>query len=245
MEIIKHSLVIIPTYNEALNVHTMIERLFSLYPEISILIIDDNSPDNTHLIVENLCSLYPNLHLIKRSGKLGLGTAYLTGFTWALARNFQYVAQMDCDFSHAPDDLISLLKALDSHNADMVIGSRYCNNEIRTKNWPLHRLLLSFFASSFLRLFTGMKVKDISGGFKAFKRSTLEKLNLENIISRGYVFQFEINYKVHSLELITVEVPIVFYQRVLGISKMNAGIFFEAFKVFTYLRIKKMMGKLN
>ncbi|MEA9355214.1 polyprenol monophosphomannose synthase [Bacteriovorax sp. PP10] len=237
------SVVIIPTYNEALNVHSMIERLFHLYPDISILIIDDNSPDHTAKVVEGLQDKNPNLFLLKREGKLGLGTAYLAGFNWALMRDFEYIAQMDCDFSHDPSDIKNLLNAL--IKSDLAIGSRYSENKIRTKDWPVHRLALSYIASFMFRTFTGMKIKDMSGGFKAFRRTTLEKINMENVVSKGYVFQFEMNYKVHSLGLKVVEVPIIFYQRMLGVSKMNSGIMVEAVKVFIYLRFKKMMGTLN
>lgn len=240
---INHSLVIIPTYNEALNVHSMIERLFHLYPEISVLIIDDNSPDKTAHVVEDQQLNYARLHLIKRSGKLGLGTAYLEGFQWALTKNYKYIAQMDCDFSHDPSDVIRLINEL--ANSDLAIGSRYSENERRTKDWPLRRLILSYSASTMFRWFTGMKIKDISGGFKAFKRETLERINLKNIVSKGYVFQFEMNYKVHSLKMKITEVPIIFYQRTLGVSKMNSGIMLEAIKIFIYLRLKKFMGTLN
>lgn len=237
------SVVIIPTYNEALNVHSMIERLFHLYPDISILIIDDNSPDHTAKVVEGLQDKNPNLFLLKREGKLGLGTAYLAGFNWALMRDFEYIAQMDCDFSHDPSDIKNLLNAL--IKSDLAIGSRYSENKIRTKDWPVHRLALSYIASFMFRTFTGMKIKDMAGGFKAFRRTTLEKINMENVVSKGYIFQFEMNYKVHSLGLRVVEVPIIFYQRMLGVSKMNSGIMIEAVKVFIYLRFKKMMGTLN
>lgn len=240
---INHSLVIIPTYNEALNVHSMIERLFHLYPEISVLIIDDNSPDKTSNVVEDLQSTYSRLHIIKRAGKLGLGTAYLEGFHWALSKQYRFIVQMDCDFSHDPSDVIRLIKALE--NADLAIGSRYSENERRTKDWPLRRLILSYSASTMFRWFTGMKTRDISGGFKAFRRETLERINLKNIVSKGYVFQFEMNYKVHSMNMKIVEVPIIFYQRMLGVSKMSSGIMIEAIKIFIYLRFKKLIGTLN
>ena len=240
---INHSLVIIPTYNEALNVHSMIERLFHLYPEISVLIIDDNSPDKTANVVEDLQSTYSRLLIIKRAGKLGLGTAYLEGFHWALSKQYRFIVQMDCDFSHDPSDVIRLIKALE--NADLAIGSRYSENERRTKDWPLRRLILSYSASTMFRWFTGMKTRDISGGFKAFRRETLERINLKNIVSKGYVFQFEMNYKVHSMNMKIVEVPIIFYQRMLGVSKMSSGIMIEAIKIFIYLRFKKLIGTLN
>jgi len=241
--VINHSLVIIPTYNEALNVHSMIERLFHLYPEISVLIIDDNSPDKTANVVEDLQSTYSRLHIIKRAGKLGLGTAYLEGFHWALSKQYRFIVQMDCDFSHDPSDVIRLIKALE--NADLAIGSRYSENERRTKDWPLRRLILSYSASTMFRWFTGMKTRDISGGFKAFRRETLERINLKNIVSKGYIFQFEMNYKVHSMNMKIVEVPIIFYQRMLGVSKMSSGIMIEAIKIFIYLRFKKLIGTLN
>jgi dolichol-phosphate mannosyltransferase len=243
--LISQSLIIIPTYNEALNVHSMIERLFHLYPEISLLIIDDNSPDKTAMVVEDLQVQHPRLFLLKRAGKLGLGTAYLEGFNWALARDFQFIVQMDCDFSHDPSDVKNLLHAVASQGAALAIGSRYSGKEVRTKDWGLHRLILSFVASFLFRTFTGMKIKDMQGGFKAFRRQTLEAINLKNIVSKGYVFQFEINYKVHSMKLSIIEVPIIFYQRLLGVSKMNSGIIFEALKIFIYLRYKKFRGTLN
>lgn len=223
----------------------MIERLFHLYSDISILIVDDNSPDNTASVVENLQVLYPSLFLLKRAGKLGLGTAYLEGFKWALMRDFEYIVQMDCDFSHDPMDVKNLLDNLEVQKADLAIGSRYSEKEVRTKDWSLHRLLLSFSASFLLRNLTGMKIKDMQGGFKAFKKTTLEKINLNNIISKGYVFQFEINYKVHAEKLVIIEVPIIFYQRMLGVSKMHSGIIFEALKVLFQLRIRKLRGRLN
>ncbi|MBY0415637.1 MAG: polyprenol monophosphomannose synthase [Bdellovibrionales bacterium] len=242
---IDRALIIIPTYNEALNVHTMIERLFHLYPGISVLIIDDNSPDHTSRVVEDLQLIFPHLFLIKRSGKLGLGTAYLEGFRYALEKDFAYIVQMDCDFSHDPKDVKNLLEAVDKNDADLAIGSRYSDKEIRTPNWSIHRLVISTCASFIFRSFTGMKVKDMQGGFKAFKKKTLVSINLDNILSRGYVFQFEINYKVHAKKLIIKEVPIIFYQRLLGESKMSIGIVLEAMKVFIRLRMRKFLGTLN
>lgn len=239
------TLVIIPTYNEALNVHSMIERLFHLYPEISLLIIDDNSPDHTARVVEDLIPQYPRLFILKRSGKLGLGTAYLEGFKWALKRDYEFIVQMDCDFSHDPHNVADLVRAVALEGHDLAIGSRYSEKEIRTKDWSKRRLALSFSASYLLQRMTGMRVKDMQGGFKAFKKSTLEKINLNNVISRGYVFQFEINYKVHALNLSIVEIPIIFYQRMLGVSKMNSGIIIEALKVFAQLRLRKLKGTLN
>ncbi len=242
---INQSVVIIPTYNEALNVQPMIEKLFELYPEISILIIDDNSPDKTSMVVETLKGQHPTLFLIKRAGKLGLGTAYLEGFEWALLKKFQFIFQMDCDFSHDPKDLQVLLNDLINHNAQLAIGSRYSNNGVRTQDWPAHRLILSFTAAFFLRTFTGLKVRDALGGFKCFRREALEKINLKNIISKGFVFQFEINYKVHALDYKIIEVPIIFSQRIMGVSKMSFGIILEAVLVIWELRWKKFNNSLN
>lgn len=239
------SVVIIPTYNEALNVLPMIEKIFELYPEISILIIDDNSPDKTAALVETLKSIHPTLYLIKRTGKLGLGTAYLEGFKWALIKKFKFIFQMDCDFSHDPKDLKKLANMLITQNAELAIGSRYSGNTIRTENWPFGRLVLSLSAAFFLRFFTGLKTKDSLGGFKCFRRETLEKINLRNIISKGYVFQFEINYKIFSSGSKIIEVPIIFSQRIMGESKMGLGIIIEAIVVICRLRIMKLLNKIN
>ncbi len=240
-----HSLVIIPTYNEVLNVHAMIERLFELYPDLSILIIDDNSPDKTSQIVEALKSKHPNLFLIKREGKLGLGTAYVEGFKWALLKKYKFIAQMDCDFSHDPKDLGKLIEALREDEVFLSIGSRYVGNHIRTENWPVYRLLASLLAGFILRLFTGLKIRDISGGFKCFKREALLALNLDNIISEGYVFQFETTYKIDALGLKILEIPIIFSQRIYGESKMSLAIILEGLSVLFRLRLKKLMNKLN
>ena len=242
---IENSVVIIPTYNEALNVQPMIEVLFELYPHISILIIDDNSPDKTSMVVESLKTIHSRLYLIKRSGKLGLGTAYLEGFGWALLQKYEFIFQMDCDFSHDPKDLQNLQNSLINENAQLAIGSRYSDSAIRTKDWPLHRLILSYTAAYVLRALTGLKIKDALGGFKCFRRDALEKINTKNIISKGFVFQFEINYKIHSLGLKIIEVPIIFSQRIMGSSKMNFNIILEALKVLFQLRFKKILGKLN
>lgn len=240
------TVIIIPTYNEALNVHSMIERLFALYPDISVLIIDDNSPDKTAFVVEALRSKYPQLYLIKREGKLGLGTAYIEGFKWALLKKkFNYIAQMDCDFSHDPTDVARLLQALKDEKAQLAIGSRYSDQDVRTKEWPWYRLMFSMSASFILRLFTGLLIKDIAGGFKCFHRDALSSMNFDNMISKGFIFQFEMNYKIHSAGFKIVEVPIIFYQRLLGQSKMNLNIAFEAIIVLLKLRYRKFLNRLN
>lgn len=241
---VHQSLVIIPTYNEALNVHAMIERLFELYPELSILIIDDNSPDKTAFVVEALKTKYPNLFLIKRERKLGLGTAYVEGFKWALFKKFKVIAQMDCDFSHDPKDLGRLIEALSKEDAFLAIGSRYSGNDTRTQNWPWYRLLLSLSAGFILRLFSGLKIRDISGGFKCFRREALEKIDLNQIISKGYVFQFETTYKIHAQGFKIIEVPIIFSERIHGQSKMDFKIILESFVVMFRLRLKKIFKTL-
>ncbi len=237
------SLIILPTYNEALNVQLMISKLFELYPQVSILVIDDNSPDKTAMVVEMLKDKHPSLYLIKRAEKLGLGSAYLEGFHWALLKKFQFIFQMDCDFSHDPKDLLNLLNDLNRENAYLAIGSRYSNNQVRTSGWSLHRLLLSYFAALTLRAITGLTIRDSLGGFKCFRRETLESINLSNIMSKGFVFQFEMNDKVSSKGLKIIETPVVFSDRVMGVSKMNVSIIIEAVFVILKLRIIKIIGR--
>lgn len=233
------SIVIIPTYNEIDNINKMLNCLHSKYPELSILIIDDGSPDKTAQEVKNFNK--DNLFLIERSGKLGLGTAYIEGFKFAIEKKFDYIFEMDCDFSHNPDDLPLLLDA--SLSNDLVIGSRYIDG-IRIINWPFRRLLLSYFASLYTRFITGSPLLDATGGFKCFKRSTLESLDLNNIMSNGYSFQFEVNFKVWSKGLSVKEVPIIFTERRDGESKMDGSIVFEAVFSVIKLRLLKLFGKL-
>ncbi|MDH5581185.1 MAG: polyprenol monophosphomannose synthase [Bdellovibrionales bacterium] len=235
------SLVIIPTYNEIDNVERMINTLFDLYPKMHLLIIDDNSPDGTAQKVKELQSSFPNLHLMERKGKLGLGTAYVAGFKWALERDYEYIFEMDCDFSHDPKEVQSLLEAAQTN--DLVIGSRYING-IRIINWPFKRLLLSYGASIYTRFITGIPVKDTTGGFKCFTRKALKALNLDKIFSNGYSFQLELNYKIWSKGLRIKEVPIIFYERRDGQSKMGGGIIFEAVFAVFFLRFKRMLGSL-
>lgn len=236
------SLIIIPTYNEIDNAGRMIDTVFKLYPEISVIIIDDGSPDGTGNLVKEKQKEFKNLYLIERSGKLGLGTAYITGFKWALERKFDFVFEMDCDFSHDPGDIKRLLAA--AQNNDMIIGSRYVGG-IRIINWPFKRLLLSYLASIYTRFITGIPVQDTTGGFKCFTRKALESLNLDKIFSNGYSFQLELNYKIWSKGLRIYEVPIVFYERRDGQSKMSGGIIFEAVFAVFLLRFKKSLGLLN
>lgn len=236
------SLLIIPTYNEIDNIQKMLDTLESLYPELNILIIDDGSPDGTAEVVKSYQEKNKNLHLIQRAGKLGLGTAYITGFRWALERDFEFVFEMDCDFSHDPKDIPVLLEAAQSH--DLIIGSRYING-IRIINWPFRRLLLSYCASLYTRIVTGIKILDVTGGFKCFKRSALESLNLDRVFSNGYSFQVELNYKIWSKGLKVKEVPIIFTERRDGQSKMSGGIVQEAIFAVIMLRVRKIFGRLH
>lgn len=235
------TLIIIPTYNEIDNIEKMIRALNELYPAISILIIEDGSPDGTAKVVKRLMPEFKNLSMIERKGKLGLGTAYITGFRWALERSYEYVFEMDCDFSHDPKQVADLLEA--AIDNDLVIGSRYIDG-IRIINWPFKRLLLSYGASIYTRMITGIPVFDTTGGFKCFKRSSLLALDFDRIISNGYSFQLELNYKIWSKGLKIKEVPIIFYERRDGQSKMGGGIIVEAVFAVFRLRLKKIMGTL-
>ena len=238
----KKSLIIIPTFNEIDNIENMIKTLFDLYPEVSLLIIEDGSPDGTANVVKEYQKKFPNnLFMIERTGKLGLGTAYITGFKWALERDYEFVFEMDCDFSHDPKQVKDLLEAAQEN--DLIIGSRYIDG-IRIINWPFRRLLLSYLASIYTRFVTGIPVQDTTGGFKCFSRKALEALNLDNIISKGYIFQLELNYKVWLSGLKVKEVPIIFYERRNGESKMAGGIIFEALFAVVRLRVKQIFGTL-
>ena len=239
----KESLIIIPTFNEKENVGKMIKSLFDLYPDISLLIVDDNSPDGTALEVKSHKEDFPHkLFLLEREKKNGLGKAYTAGFKWALERNFNYIFEMDCDFSHDPQDVKHLLaKALKN---DLVIGSRYVGG-IRIINWPFKRLLLSYCASIYTRVVTGIPIYDTTGGFKCFTRKALLSLNLDNILSDGYIFQLELNYKIWSQGMSIKEVPIIFQERREGASKMGKGIIVEAFFNVLKLYMKYLTGSLN
>lgn len=232
----KQSLVIVPTYNEKNNIKNLVDKLFALYPDISILIVDDNSPDQTAAIVSELQTIYSQLFLLKREGKLGLGTAYVAGFKWALERDYHFVFEMDADFSHDPVAIPDLLSKAQDH--DLVVGSRY-KDGIRVIDWPLSRLLLSYVASIYTRVITGMPILDATGGFKCFTRKALESLDFHSIYSNGYAFQIEVNYKIWSKGLKIIEVPIIFYERRNGASKMSNKIIIEAIFTVLLLRWKK------
>ena len=221
------NLVIIPTYNEIENIDKMIRTVFSLSRPFDILIVDDGSPDGTAEHVKSLQKEFSGLHLEERKGKLGLGTAYIHGFKWALAREYDFIFEMDCDFSHNPLDLIRLLEACEK-NADVAVGSRYCRGG-KVSNWPLGRILMSYFASVYVRLILWLPVKDTTAGFKCYRKVVLQNIELDKIRFMGYAFQIEMKYKAYKKGYKIVEVPIMFTDRVLGVSKMSTKIFKEAF----------------
>ena len=224
------SLVIIPTYNEKENIEKIIRKVFSLAKEFNVLIVEDNSPDGTADIVKRLMEEFTNRLFIKeRKGKLGLGTAYLDGFRWALERDYQYVFEMDADFSHNPDDLERLYEACSSGRGDVAVGSRYVGGKISVVNWPIMRLLMSYYASAYVRFVTGMKVYDATAGFVCYTRRVLEKMNFDKVQFIGYAFQIEMKFTATKLGFKIAEVPIIFTDRVLGTSKMSMKIFKEAF----------------
>lgn len=233
---------VLPTYNEIENIEKMLSTLRLLYPELSVLVVDDNSPDGTAEVVKKHQMHWPGLRLMSRQGKQGLGTAYTSGFKYALERGFDYVFEMDCDFSHDPKDLRTLLEA--AMENDLVVGSRYVGG-LRIMDWPVRRLLLSYFAGRYIRFVTGLKLTDATGGFKCFSRKALEKLDLDNILSNGYSFQIELNYRIWSKKMRIKEVPIVFTERRQGRSKMSGAIVTEALLTVLKLRLKNLFGSLN
>lgn len=245
IKVMSDSIVIIPTYNEKENIEKMIETVFSLSKVFHILIVDDGSPDGTAAIVKRLQEKYADLlFLLERKGKQGLGTAYIAGFKWALARDYQYVFEMDADFSHDPHDLIHLYEACATEGADMAIGSRYSTG-VNVVNWPIGRVIMSFYASKYVQLITDMHIHDATAGFVCYKRNVLELIDLDKIRFKGYAFQIEMKYTAYTLGFKLKEVSIIFVNRVLGESKMNAGIFGEAFYGVIRLRINKMMGRIK
>ena len=235
------SLVIIPTYNELENIHRLIPAVLSKDESISILIVDDGSPDGTANFVEEESKINDRIHLLKREKKMGLGTAYIAGFKYALKSNYDFIFEMDADFSHNPKELKNFLVAIKEH--DLVLGSRYING-VRVLNWPMRRLLLSFFASIYTRIITGMPIKDATGGFKCFRRKVLESIDLDKIKSNGYSFQIEMTFKAFAKGFKIKEIPIVFTDRVKGKSKMSKKIVREAVMMVWKLRLQHMFGKL-
>lgn len=236
-------IVIIPTYNEIENIEAIIRKVFSLEGNFHVLIIDDGSPDGTAGVVKRLQEEFPErLFLIERAGKQGLGTAYLTGFKWSLENGYDYVFEMDADFSHNPDDLIRLYHACAEEGADLAIGSRYCHG-VSVVDWPIGRIVMSYYASVYVRLVLGMKVYDTTAGFKCYSRRVLEAIDLDDVRMKGYGFQIEMKYTTYKLGFKIKEVPIIFINRQLGTSKMSGGIFGEAFWGVIKLRFRKFRRK--
>ncbi|MBO5217572.1 MAG: polyprenol monophosphomannose synthase [Alistipes sp.] len=235
-------LVIIPTYNEIDNISAMIDKVFSLPIEFDLLVIDDGSPDGTAAVVKERQTEFPErLHLVEREGKLGLGTAYIAGFKWALERDYDYVFEMDCDFSHNPDDLVRLYERAEE-GYDVVVGSRYIEG-VNVVNWPMSRLLMSYGASLYVRMMTWMPMKDSTAGFVCYSRKALETIDLDKVRMKGYGFQIEMKYSAWKLGLKLSEVSIVFTERRVGVSKMSGGIFGEAFWGVMKLPFRKIRAK--
>ena len=239
------SLVIIPTYNEKENIEKLVRTIFSLNKLFHILIVDDGSPDGTADIVKDLQSKFQDsLFIQERTGKLGLGTAYIHGFKWALERDYSYVFEMDADFSHNPADLVRLYNANKEKGGDLSIGSRYVKG-VNIINWPMSRLLLSFFASKYVRLITGMPINDSTAGFKCYKREVLETINLDEIQFVGYAFQIEMKFKAWKYGFNVIEVPVIFTDRSEGESKMSGGIFYEAVLGVINMKIRSIFKNWN
>lgn len=236
MTITSDSIVIIPTYNEKENIENIIRAIFALEKVFHILVIEDGSPDGTAEIVKTLQKEFPErLFMIERKGKLGLGTAYIAGFKWAIAHQYDYAFEMDADFSHNPNDLPRLYAACANEGFDVAIGSRYISG-VNVVNWPMGRVLMSYFASKYVRLITGIKIHDTTAGFKCYRREVLETINLDEIRFKGYAFQIEMKYTAYKCGFKIKEVPVIFINRELGESKMNGGIFGEA--MFGVIRLR-------
>ncbi|MBR4845917.1 MAG: polyprenol monophosphomannose synthase [Bacteroidaceae bacterium] len=230
------SIVIIPTYNEKENIENIIRAVFGLEKAFHILVIEDGSPDGTATIVKELQQEFPDrLFMIERTGKLGLGTAYITGFKWAIEHKYDYVFEMDADFSHNPNDLPRLYSACADEGYDLSIGSRYVSG-VNVVNWPMGRVLMSYFASKYVRIITGVKIHDTTAGFKCYRRRVLETINLDEIRFKGYAFQIEMKYTTYKCGFKIKEVPVIFINRELGTSKMSGGIFSEA--MFGVMRLR-------
>lgn len=228
-----NAIVVIPTYNEIDNIERMIQAILGVLPDINILVVDDNSPDGTSNKIKEMQSANDNIHLLERAGKMGLGTAYCDGFQYALAKGFEYIFEMDADFSHDPKELPNFLEAIKDY--DLVLGSRYIKG-VNVVNWPLRRLLLSYFANLYTQVITGLPVKDATGGFKCFRAELLRKIDLTSIKSNGYGFQIEMTYRLWKKGARIKEIPIIFIDRMNGVSKMNKSIIYEA--IFLVWKLK-------
>lgn len=239
------SIVIIPTYKEEENIEAIIKVVFGLDKPFDILVIDDNSPDRTAEIVKELQKQYADrLFLMQRAGKLGLGTAYIAGFKWALERDYRYMIEMDADFSHNPNDLLKLYEACAINGADVAVGSRYCSG-VNVVNWPMGRVLMSFFASKYVRFITGMKICDTTAGFVCYKRNVLDTIDLDNIKFKGYAFQVEMKYTAYCLGFKIKEVSIIFVNRIYGESKMSSGIFREGVFGVISMKFRQIFGRIK
>ena len=228
------TLIIVPTYNERENLPRMAQRLLSLPVPVDLLVVDDNSPDGTGKLADELAAKHPEIHVLHRAGKSGLGRAYIAGFQWALERSCEFIFEMDCDFSHNPDDIPSFLEAAKKENADLVLGSRYSGG-VRVVNWPLKRLMLSRCAGIYVKVITGLPFTDPTGGYKCFRRRALQSINLDEVRSNGYSFQIEMTHRLWRDGFKIVETPIIFTERVEGKSKLSRGIVVEAFWMVWWL----------
>ncbi len=234
------AIVVIPTYNESKNIVRIIDKIFSVHDEIDILVVDDNSPDGTGKLVKDKMQVSDRIHIIEREGKMGLGTAYLAGFKYAIEKGYDYIMEMDADFSHNPEEIPNFLKYIQEY--DVVLGSRYIKG-VNVVNWPLKRLLLSYFANLYTRIITGMDVKDATGGFKCFRASALSKINFDEVKSNGYSFQIEMTYRLWKKGAKVKEIPIIFVDRLEGESKMSKKIVYEA--IFMVWKLKLGLVKIS
>ena len=236
-------IVIIPTYNEKENISLMLQTVMALPEEFDVLVVDDNSPDGTADLVKAAQAIHPRIYLLENGKKNGLGGAYIAGFKWCLEKEYDYIFEMDCDFSHNPKDLIRLLAELLSGKCDLVVGSRYVGNVVNVVNWPMGRVLLSYFASAYVRFFTRMMLADATAGFVGYSRKLLQTIDLDKIKFRGYAFQIEMKYTAYKLGFKIKEIPIIFTDRTAGESKMSGGIIREALFGVLSLRFKKIRPK--
>ena len=237
----ERALVVVPTYNEAVNLPSIVPQILAQNPRIDVLIVDDNSPDGTGQLADEMAAADERVHILHRPGKGGLGKAYLAGFRWALERDYEFVFEMDADFSHDPKFLCEFLRA--AEGADLVIGSRY-KTGVNVINWPISRLLLSLGANQYARWITGLPIMDSTGGFKCFRRRVLQAIDFDRVRSNGYAFQIEMSFRAWKKGFRLVEIPIVFTDRVEGQSKMNKRIVREAIWMVWWLRLKSMVGRL-
>jgi dolichol-phosphate mannosyltransferase len=238
----ERALVVIPTFNEVENIPQLLPQVLAQDPRLEVLIVDDNSPDGTGQLAQAIAAKEPRVHVLRREGKLGLGTAYITGFQWALERGYDYVFEMDADFSHDPEHLKQFLKAIEE--ADLVLGSRYLGGKVTVVNWPIARLLLSYCANVYARRVTGLRIWDLTGGFKCFRRRVLEAIDLSRVRSNGYAFQIEMSVRAWRQGFTLKEIPIVFVDRTEGLSKMNRAIVREAVWMVPRLRLMAWFGRI-